>query len=63
MFYELPEGWWRKARTTNPVERLIRTLRLRLRPMGTFYNVAAAERALFGQLLRWHLIPEITQTT
>jgi len=63
MFYELPECWWRKARTTNLVERLIRTLRLRLRPMGTLQNVPAAERALFGQLLRWHLIPEITQTT
>ena len=60
MFYELPERWWRAARTTNRVERLIRTLRMRLRPMGTFHNRPAAERALFGQLLRWHLTEHIT---
>jgi putative transposase len=63
LFYDLPERWWRKARTTNPVERLIRTLRMRLRPIGAFYDDPAAERAIFGQLLRWHLIPETTQTT
>jgi putative transposase len=63
MFYDLPERWWRKARTTNLVERLIRTLRMRLRPMGAFYDDPAVERAVFGQLLRWHLVPEITQTT
>jgi len=62
MFYDLPERWWRAARTTNRVERLIRTLRMRLRPMGTFYDVRAAERALFGQLLRWHLTEHITHS-
>ena len=62
MFYDLPEKWWRQARTTNRVERLIRTLRMRLRPMGTFHNVHAAERALFGQLLRWRLIEHITHS-
>jgi transposase-like protein len=60
MFYDLPQRWWRAARTTNRVERLIRTLRMRLRPMGTFHNRPAAERALFGQLLRWHLTEHIT---
>ena len=63
MFYDLPERRWRKARTANPVERPSRTLRMRLRPLGVFYDASAAERALFGQLLRWRLIPEITQTT
>jgi putative transposase len=62
-FYCLPAKWWRKARTTNPVERLIRTLRMRLRTMGTFHNTAAAERAIFGQLLRWHLTEHITHKT
>ena len=38
MFYDLPERWWRVSRTTNRVERLIRTLRMRLRPMGTFHD-------------------------
>jgi transposase-like protein len=60
MFYDLPERWWRQARTTNRVERLIRTLRMRLRPMGMFHHLQAAERALFGQLLRWRLTEHIT---
>lgn len=62
LFYDLPQRWWRAARTTNRVERLIRTLRMRLRPMGTFHNRPAAERALFGQLLRWHLTEHITHS-
>jgi transposase-like protein len=59
-FYHLPEPWWRRTRTTSLTERLIRKLRRRLRPMGAFANTPAAERAVFGQLLRWHLLPEIT---
>lgn len=61
MFYTLPKDWWRRTRTNNPLERVIRTLRQRLRPMGCFHNEAAAERAVFGQLARWHLLPELTQ--
>jgi len=61
MFYTLPKAWWRRARTNNPLERVIRTLRQRLRPMGCFHDEAAAERAVFGQLARWHLLPELTQ--
>ncbi|RPI60062.1 MAG: hypothetical protein EHM48_07860 [Planctomycetaceae bacterium] len=38
MFYSLPEDWWRKVRTSNYLERLIRTLRMRLDNMGTHYN-------------------------
>ncbi len=60
LFYDLPKRWWRWARTTSLAARLIRKLRRRLRPMGTFDNPAAADRAVFGQLLRWHLVPEIT---
>jgi putative transposase len=55
-FYELPMTWWKRVRTNNPLERLIRTLRQRLRPMGTFANEPAIERAVFGQLLRRHKI-------
>lgn len=53
-FYSLPKEWWRRARTNNPLERLIRTLRTRLNPMGCFHDPPAVERAVFGQLLRWH---------
>jgi transposase-like protein len=62
-FYHLPQRWWRRTRTTSLTERLIRTLRMRLNLMGAFHNPQAAHRAVFGQLLRWHLIPQITQTT
>ena len=48
MFYNLPKCWWKRLRTNNPLERLIRTLRARLRPMGCFHDEAAIERAVFG---------------
>ncbi|MCD6364312.1 MAG: IS256 family transposase [Planctomycetes bacterium] len=55
-FYSLPSDWWRSSRTNNPQERLIETLRMHLRPMGCFHDHPAIERAVFGQLLRWHKI-------
>jgi len=62
-FYCLPKTWWRRTRTNNTLERTIRTLRIRLRPMGCFYNEPAIERAVLGQLARWHLIPKLTHNT
>ena len=62
-FYHLPKTWWRRTRTTSRTERLIRTLRMRLRLMGAFAHPAAADRAVFGQPARWHLFPEITHNT
>ena len=61
-FYELPKHWWKRARTNNPMERQIRTLRQRLRLMGCFHDESAVERAVFGQLLRWHKI-KLTHNT
>jgi len=61
-FYSLPSEWWERARTNNPQERLIRTLRQRLRPMGCFHDESAIERAVFGQLARWHKI-KLTHNT
>ena len=55
-FYNLPMWRWKRVRTNNPMERLIKTLRQRLRPMGCFYDDSAIERAVFGQLLSWHKI-------
>jgi transposase-like protein len=55
-FYNLPIDWWRRSRTNNPMERLVETLRMRLRPMGCFHDDPAIERAVFGQLARWHKI-------
>ena len=61
-FYSLPSDWWTRTRTNNPQERLIRTLRQRLRPMGCFHDDPAIERAVFGQLARWHKI-KLTHNT
>ena len=61
-FYNLPMHWWKRVRTNNPLERLIRTLRHRLRPMGCFHDDPAIERAVFGQLLRRHKI-KLTHNT
>lgn len=55
-FYDLPMNWWKRVRTNNPLERFIRTLRSRLRPMGCFANEPAIQRAVFGQCLRRHKI-------
>jgi len=56
MFYSLPKEWWSRTRTNNPLERPIRTLRMRLRTMGCFHDVPAVEPAVFGQFARWHKI-------
>ena len=60
-FYHLPAEQWQRVRTNNPLERLIRTLRMRLDLMGCFYDEPAVERAVFGQLARWHLLGTYTQ--
>jgi transposase-like protein len=60
MFYQLPQQWWRRARTNNPMERLIETLRMRLTPMGCFHDPPAVERAVFGQLARWRWLGTYT---
>ena len=51
-FFELPRKRWKRVRTNNPMENLIRQLRRRLNPMGCFHDDAAIERAVFGQILR-----------
>jgi putative transposase len=61
MFYSLPKEWWKRVRTNNKLERLIRTLRMRLNNMGVFHDASAVNRAVFGQLARWHLLGTYTQ--
>lgn len=60
-FYNLPKDLWRRTRTNNPLERLIRTLRMRLRNMGCFHDPPAVERAVFGQLAHRRLLGTYTQ--
>jgi transposase-like protein len=44
MFYSLPKAWWRRVRTNNYMERLIRTLQMRLRPIGSRMVLASSVR-------------------
>jgi transposase-like protein len=60
MFYQLPQEWWTRTRTNNPMERRIETLRMRLTPMGCFHDDPAVERAVFGQLARWRWLGTYT---
>ena len=50
--YDSPMTWWQRVRTNNPLERFIRTLRLRLRPMGGFHDEPAIESRLRATLGR-----------
>jgi len=34
---------------------------MRLDPMGVHYDASAVQRAVFGQLARWHLLGTYTQ--
>jgi putative transposase len=61
MFYERPKAWWKRSRTNNPLERVLRGLRSRLRLMGCFHDEPAVERAVFGQLARRNLLNQLTQ--
>jgi len=47
-FYEMDKSFWRRVRTTNPIERLIREIRRRIRPMGAFVNAESCKRLIFG---------------
>jgi putative transposase len=45
-FYDLPKCWWKRIRTNNPLERLIRTLTARLIPWVAF-TTSRPSRELF----------------
>jgi len=47
-FYQVPEGHWKKVRTTNVIERSFREVRRRTRPMTSFSNPASCDRIVFG---------------
>jgi transposase-like protein len=47
-FYEMDKALWRRVRTTNPIERLLREIRRRIRPMGAFVNADSCRRLIFG---------------
>src|SRR5690242_20414846 len=47
-FFAVPEGHWKKVRTTNVIERVFREVRRRTRPMSSFSNVQSCDRIVFG---------------
>ena len=47
-FFDVPEGHWKKVRTTNVIERAFREVRRRTRPISSFTNPASCERIVFG---------------
>jgi transposase-like protein len=55
-FLEVPLAHRRWVATTNPIERLIRELRRRLRPMGTFQGLDSCRRLVY--LAIWKLSDE-----
>jgi putative transposase len=56
LFLALPRDHRRWVTTTNPIERLIRQLRRRLRPMGTFQGFASCRRLIYVAI--WKLSDE-----
>ena len=47
-FYLMPEAHWKKIRTTNLIERIVREVRRRTRPMTCFANKARCDRIIFA---------------
>jgi transposase-like protein len=46
-FYKFPKSHWKKIRTTNVIERLIREVRRRTCPIGSFNDKDSAERIVY----------------
>ncbi len=66
-FFQVPAGHWKKVRTTNVIERALREVRRRTRPMSSFSNRASCDRIVFGVVSHlnrsWERkpLPEFTQ--
>ena len=47
-FFAMPQGHWKKLRTTNVIERAFREVRRRTRPMSSFTNPGSCDRIIYG---------------
>ncbi len=47
-FFNLPEAHGKKLRTTNVIERVLREVRRRTRPMSSFTNLQSCDRIIYG---------------
>jgi putative transposase len=54
-FYTVPEGDWRRVRTTNAIERAFREIRRRTRPMTCFTNLASCDRIIYAVVHAFNL--------
>jgi len=67
-FFAVPQGQWKKVRTTNVIERAFREVRRRTRPMSSFSNPQSCDRIIFGVVSHlnrsWKAkpLPEFTQS-
>lgn len=57
-FYDTPKVYWKRLRTTNPIERQFREVRRRTRPMSCFQNRNSVERIIFAIFNRQNRIWE-----
>jgi transposase-like protein len=48
VFYDQPKQLWTKLKSTNPLERLLRELRHRIRPVDSFANLSSTDRWLYA---------------
>jgi putative transposase len=48
IFYDQPKELWTKLKSTNPLERLLRELRRRIRLVDSFANLSSADRWLYA---------------
>ena len=66
-FFSVPEGHWKKVRTTNVIERAFREVRRRTRPISSFSNSDSCARLIYGVITHlnssWERkpLPEFTQ--
>lgn len=67
-FFAVPQGHWKKVRTTNVIERAFREVRRRTRPMSSFSSDDSCQRVIYGVVAHlnssWERKPlrEFTQT-
>ena len=53
-YFDFCEGWWRRIRTSNCIERLNKEIKRRTKVVGVFPNEAACERLIGSLLMEQH---------
>ena len=53
-YFDFNEGWWRRIRTSNCVERLNKEIKKRTKVVGVFPNPESCERLIGSLLMEQH---------